>query len=216
MSRGIAPTDISVESISSAGKLQNVLLTSDIWLTSLVRGPWSSAFRDFYEQGKTMTIQRTSALEELREESDFEVKSKLFIRDLQTFSSDRSAQDRLQNTNHQFYLGQPYFDSQTIQKILALPMGNANLGIELDNLVQKKAENNEANEICASHDLAPLFGAAFGIDWKNFKKDILKEIGNLSLGEGVSSKKKGKNLKKKASNFFKVKGSGKKAEESEE
>ena len=88
------------------------------------------------------------------------MKSKLSIRDLQTFSSDLNAQERLQKTNHQFYLGAPYFDSETIPRIILLSMGTPNLGIDLDKPVQKRVEHNRtSNEICTSHDPAPLFGA---------------------------------------------------------
>lgn len=208
MSKGRTPTDISVESISSDGKTRKILLTSDIWLTPLILGgPGSSSFKQQLSEPTSFTmVQRSSALQELREESsDFDLKSRFFIRDLKTFNSDRKARNRLQGTGHRFYLGLPYFDSETVNKVLALPGGNnKSLGVELEMLMQRRTEDNQAKEICTSHDLAPIFETALEIDWEKSKKDIWKEIGDLALEGGAWGRNMGKGLMNKAGNFLQV------------
>lgn len=123
------------------------------------------------------------------------------------FGRDKNSQDRLQNTQHEFYLGKPYFDSGTVAKILKLPVGTTDLDGELRKLAKRKTDRREGDELCASHDLAPLFQVAFGIEWKIIKNEnLLVEMGNLRLGvEGAGGKKGGDGaggLKKSASKFF--------------
>ncbi|KAL8719744.1 MAG: hypothetical protein Q9225_003288 [Loekoesia sp. 1 TL-2023] len=144
-------------------------------------------FRRTISTGKTIMIQKNAAIEALKQDDQFEINSKLFIRDLQTFGSDVEAQKRSHSTGSRFYLGTPYFNQETVQKIKTLPVGDDTLEGKLNKLWEKKTAQGELDEICASHDLAPLFGAAFGIDWKNLKGEILKDIANLSLGDQKGS-----------------------------
>ncbi len=130
---------------------------------------------------------------------NFSRRAQLFIRDLKCFSSDVKAQERLQSTKHEFYLGMPYFDDETVAKILTLPMGDGRLNDKLVELVERKKERGQLDELCTSHDLAPVFQYAFEIRYdKAVKEDVLADLANLSLGK----ESRGKQLVKKASKML--------------
>lgn len=76
---------------------------------------------------------------------------------------------------------------------------------ELENIARRKVEREQQNEICASHDLSPIFEAAFGLDWKDLKAE---EAEVLQSKENQKSDKKnlggtmGRGLKKARSTLF--------------
>ena len=74
----------------------------------------------------------------LREIPNSSRRARLFIRDLQCFSSDVKVQERLQGTRHEFYLGMPYFDDETVVKTLTLPVGERSLKQKSMELVEHK------------------------------------------------------------------------------
>ncbi|KAL8884408.1 MAG: hypothetical protein Q9215_007536 [Flavoplaca cf. flavocitrina] len=212
MRKGVRITDIVVESIDNQGKIRKVLLTSEIWITSLIRGPWKGSFVPLFQEGQAKIIEKNAALDNLKKDPRFELAAKLFIRDLKTFGSDPKAQDRLMRTGSKFYLGEPYFSKDGVEMIKKLPVGQNTLAEELDKLWDKKTKTGANDEICASHDLAPLYGAALGIDWKTLRSDTkaLMDITNLSL-EG--EKKPQKSLKKSMSRVFNTMTRGKKPDD---
>ena len=169
-------------------------------MTSLLRGPWKEAFQKIWDERKGISLQRSEALAGLHAIPDFSRRAQLFIRDLKCFSSDLKAQERLQRTKHEFYLGIPYFDDETVAKILTLPVGDGSLNDKLAELVERKKERGQLDELCASHDLAPIFQYAFETRYdKTIKEDVLADLANLSLGKKES---KGKQLAKKASKML--------------
>ena len=54
--------------------------------------------------------------------------------------------------------------------MLDLPFSRGTLQSALQNLVQRKRERDERDEICAAHDLAPVFEAALVLDWNDLKQ----------------------------------------------
>jgi hypothetical protein len=213
ISHGKAATDIVVESEDKRGKLRRIILTESIWQTSLLRGNSAKAeFRRLHEKSEHAKINRSAIIEELSREEQFVANSKLFIRDLRQFGSDPKAQDRLNATGSVFFLGKPYFSEEMIGQILQLPAGSGSLDYALKDLLQRKAERGEGEELCSSHDLAPIYEAAFGYSWKTIKSEFqqqgLPDLARLAItdqpAEQVvgSSNERGKGLRKKASRFF--------------
>jgi hypothetical protein len=101
-----------------------------------------------------------------------------FIRDLRCYGGDKGARNRLNSTGHEFYLGRPYFDSKTVNKLLTIPTINGTLQTDLRLLAAKRS----GGEICAAHDLAPLFENVLGVRWD---KENLKGV---ALHEELSTK----------------------------
>ncbi|CZT03506.1 uncharacterized protein RAG0_10230 [Rhynchosporium agropyri] len=99
------------------------------------------------------------------------------------------AQERLNSTNHMYFLGSNYFSPDFVAKILALPMGMVTVKDKLDQLTDRKVTRENQNEICAAHDLAPLFEAALGIQWDIVKAELNKEaIKEILAGDGSRNK----------------------------
>lgn len=169
-------------------------------MTSLLRGPWKDSFEAIWDERKGISLQRSEALASLQDLPEFNRRAQIFIRDLKCFGSDSRAQERLQHTKHEFYLGLPYFDEKTVARMLALPVGDESLGEKLRSLVERKKERDQLDELCASHDLAPIFQYALDIKYdEKVKENVLADLANLSRGKPES---KGKQLAKKASKMF--------------
>ena len=193
MSAGRDLTDIQVTALTKNKRPVEIALTDDVWLTSLLRGPWKNDFQALWETNQSRQYKKRMALDELKREPGFEIASKLFIRDLRCFGNDTNAQTRLNGTNHGFFLGQPFFTPATVDKILSLPFGSSTVKQELQDLAQRKTSAEHQTEICVSHDLAPLFEVAFVLDWKKLKVEmtprvvdkIVSEIGKKGFGKKV-------------------------------
>ncbi|KAH8898600.1 hypothetical protein GQ53DRAFT_816835 [Thozetella sp. PMI_491] len=133
-----ALTEILVEFWGSDGVKREFVLSADIWQTSLLRGPWKSTFAPV-------------------ENPLFWQQCQNFVRDLRSFGSDNGARNRIEGTGHQFYIGNPYFDERTRDKLLAVPTRQGTLLDTLKALEKKRA----GGTVCASHDLAPIFEGDF-------------------------------------------------------
>jgi hypothetical protein len=73
-------------------------------------------------------------------------------------------------TGHEYFLGHPYFDIGEVEKILNLPTGiDVTLLTMLKDLKEKKL--GEA-ELCASHDLAPLFETILEVKWAQINSEL--------------------------------------------
>lgn len=116
-------TDIEVQAITQRGRPIKFLLKPNVWMTSLLRGPWKDSFEAIWDERKGISLQRSEALASLQDLPEFNRRAQIFIRDLKCFGSDSRAQERLQHTKHEFYLGLPYFDEKTVARMLALPVG---------------------------------------------------------------------------------------------
>ena len=162
------------------------------------------SFRSFGSSAKLPSTKETKHLTQLHQIPDFTEMAKQFIRDLRCFGGDVKAQARHNDTKHEYFLGGKYFSPSTVAKILQIPVGNSSVKEELEKLSRRKVEREQQNEICAAHDLAPLFEIAFGLDWTTLKnEDALKNKANQKGAE-----KKGfggtvdRGLKKARSSMF--------------
>jgi hypothetical protein len=197
-------TNIVIETLTKNRRPIQITLSDTIWHTSLLRGPWKDEFQSLWEMSKSWSHRKTEALSQLKQIPDFELMSKRFIRDLRCFGFDQAAQTRLNNTNHEFFLGSPYFSSDTVAKILQMPFAKSTVGEELVKIAQRKLTRENQNELCAAHDLSPLFEAAFDLDWEQLKPemggDVLRNAKNTERrGFGATLRKlKGGNWGKKS------------------
>ncbi|RLL93713.1 hypothetical protein CFD26_102458 [Aspergillus turcosus] len=172
--KGTPLDNIVVTSITPKGRPSNIKLDKDVWTRSLLRGPTKDQFLGIWNTFSELAVGKTDALNSITQQFPyFENNVKIFIQDLKFFGSKVEARTRLLGTNHVFFLGQPYFSSAAVEKILALPMPPSTLQGHLDDLVKKKAERGQEQEFCAAHDLAPIFLRAFDMNWDALKREKL-------------------------------------------
>jgi hypothetical protein len=181
-------SDIVIEAFTTKGRAKEVMLTDQIWQTSLLRGPWKNEFQQLWQASKHAAAKKIEALDSLKQIPGFENMAKLFIRDLKCFSRDEEARFRLEETKHEYYLGGIYFAATTVDKILDMPLvGKSTVKQELDKLSRRIMEGEQQNEMCAPHNLAPIFVAAFGLDWEKLRKDmalqVIREITSIKGGK---------------------------------
>jgi hypothetical protein len=133
-----------------------------------------------------------------------------FIRDLRCYGGDKGARNRLDSTGHEFYLGQPYFSPKTVSKLLSIPTINGTLQTDLRQLAEKRS----GGQICAAHDLAPLFEQTLAVRWdKESSKGVAlhESLANFVIQSPPAPEERGKGkgkgkarqLVKKGSQFFK-------------
>ena len=96
-------------------------------------------------------------------------------------------------------LAPPYFDGETRDILLQLKTQGSTVENDLRALAQKRL----GAEICASHDLAPLFERALGISWDEEREKARSKQHTMSSVEIVAQGSNFKNLQKKGSKFFK-------------
>lgn len=167
-----------------------IQLTKDVWIKSLLRGAWKEEFQAIWSIETEIQIERSDALQELKDTfPSFENNACVFLQDLKQFGRSSDARDRLLASNHEFFLGAPYFSSETVTAILKLPFGHNTFHANLKDLIAKKQERGQSDEICASHDLAPLVEKAFGIRWSSVRK--MKEL-KLQPANAKPSKQRAK------------------------
>lgn len=172
--KGTALDEIIITSITPKGRPTSVKLDKDIWMRSLLRGPTKGQFLEIWNAFSERAVARSDALRALSANFPyFDNNARLFVQDLKFFGSKSDARSRLLSTNHRFFLGEPYFSSAAVEKILALPVEPSTLHGQLDNLMHIKAERGQEEELCASHDLAPIFIHAFSLEWDKLKKQSL-------------------------------------------
>lgn len=190
--RGTPLHETTVTSITPKGRPANVKLDHDVWTRSLLRSTEKARFREIWIQFSEATVVRTDALESLSlDYAAFYGNAKIFIQDLKRFDSRPDARARLLSTEHRFFLGEPYFSAEAVEKILALPLHPSTLEANLEDLMGKKAERGQSDELCASHDLAPVFLRAFGLTWDAIKNE------KLVLGS-TQARKSSKSLKRRS------------------
>ena len=193
-------TDIIAQTMDADGKLKSIQLTREVWERSLIRGAWQEAFRPLWVNHIEATAQREVMMASLRDSKPNFTQSCInFIHDLRTFTGNRGSRTRLDATGHEFFLGLPYFDSETRDIILQLKTQGSTVEHDLRALAQKRL----GAEICAAHDLAPLFERALGISWDKEREKALSRqhtMSSVEIGAEGSSLKK---LQKKGSKLFK-------------
>ena len=90
------------------------------------------------------------------------------------FKNDSDARQRLEKANinesNNFFMSDDYFTELEKNEILCFPASNGVLFSELVSFVIKEMIDTGKNEICSSHDIAPVFKKVFGIQ-KGFEND---------------------------------------------
>jgi hypothetical protein len=97
---------------------------------------------------------------------DFQKSCMDFIFDLRHYDQNDESRKRLETTGDQYFIGQPYFNNETRNKVLQLPIHIGTLEMALDNLVARRS----GSTICASHDLSPICESVLGVSWDKNKK----------------------------------------------
>ena len=158
-------------------------------MSSLLRGPRNKEFREIWDREREIQARRSMALDYLFKKPNLTRSSMAFIRDLHHFGHDQEAQRHLNGTAHEFYLGLPYFGPDAVARLLNHLLGKGTLQSALQDLVRRKRERNEGDEICAMHDLALVFEAALRLDWKDLKSNsgLLRSIENFPAESKESS-----------------------------
>ncbi|KEY66505.1 hypothetical protein S7711_10905 [Stachybotrys chartarum IBT 7711] len=142
------PTDIVVQSLGFDGRTRSVQLTSE---DTSIR---AQAKREEMIADIRLTV------------PDFQKSCMDFVFDLRHYGQNDKSRKRLETTGDQYFIGQPYFDNETRNKILQLPIHIGTLEMALDNLLAKRS----GSTICASHDLSPIFESVLGVNWDKNKK----------------------------------------------
>lgn len=175
-----------------------VRLTSQIWQTSLTRGPWRDPFLALWNKRTAVKSATEDSISNLcKSVPDFSVKCEQVVRDLRVFGQDAGAQARLEGTGDGFYLGLPYFSSSTRKGILGIPTRNGLVADKLRLLTNKRIETS----ICASHELAPLFERILCIKWDRSKGKGFAGHSQMSTAV-IRSSSSFATLAKKGSVFF--------------
>ncbi|KAJ6257708.1 hypothetical protein Dda_7496 [Drechslerella dactyloides] len=171
ISNGKSLTDITLHHTDVDGQELNFHLSESVWVTQLLRGASREQFLVIWETHQKLDRLREERLRELMKKPGFQDTVKVFIYGLHKFGSNKPSQMRLEGTLNEFCLGRPYFDEDTVKEILDLPYHSRTVGKELQIIKAKKADEAVDHEICASHDLAPLFEKAFGLSWQMIKSE---------------------------------------------
>src|SRR5277367_319241 len=165
--------------------MKKVALTAEVWQHSLVRGQWKDDFLPLWNDYNRVRGGRESILAALsRDIPNFTQACQNFIHDLRTFGGNKSRQ-RLDGTGHEFYLGLPYFNSETRERLLKIPTKNGTLETDLRQLAVKRS----GGDICAAHDLSPLYEAILGVQWDKLKEKgtaLHDQMSSLSLDSQAS------------------------------
>jgi hypothetical protein len=164
-------TEISVTTLNEDGTNHEFVLNERFWTSSLLSPKYKSDFEGFWDKHLAQIVARKHVLDESKKMRGFSELCKLFVHDLRKFSDNESAQERLSASENAYFLGLPYFAPETVEKILGLPFGNKTLRDKLDALKQKK-ESENSGELCASHDLAPIFEAVLEVKWAQVKSEL--------------------------------------------
>ncbi|KAK1971564.1 hypothetical protein LY78DRAFT_734468 [Colletotrichum sublineola] len=153
------PTEITVHSLGEDGRNHEVKLTSHVWEKFLLRGQWKEGLQAVWDKSVRAQSEREEMLANIANASpNFVQACQQYIYDLRNFGNNKGSRTRLEGTGHKFYMGQPYFDNATRDKLLQLPTQSGTLEGVLGALEKKRLDSS----ICASHDLFPIFKSVLG------------------------------------------------------
>ena len=137
--------------------MRKVRLTADIWQRSLIRGAWEKDFSPLWNDYNRTRGSREAILASLSKEfPNFTQSCQNFIHNPHKFSGDKAARNRLDQTEHAYYLGKPYFEDNIREKILTIPTKNGTLHDDLNLLAAKRSEG-EVKEKCVLLIISRLF-----------------------------------------------------------
>ncbi len=169
---GTRLTEIIITALSSDYQEKQIRLTKDVWMISLIRGPWKESFIKIWDERGPIEFQRSLQLDALKQVPGFDHNSKVLVRDLKRYGRELEASTRIHSTAHQYFLGAPYFTEALVATILQLPIGRTDLAGELAKLYNRKVQDDEDDQVCAAHELGPLYETAFNLKYDDFKNQF--------------------------------------------
>lgn len=167
---------------------------------------------------KLITPSKTT-IQELRDNLPLWFKIHVSVYDLRNFQEVPKAQMRLDQITDASYLGFPYFTATEISQLKSTVVDNESqqtleqqiegtLNERLERRMKKRVESKDY-QVCAAHDLAPIFEKVFDIKPKQVAKDreflAVMEKSGLVLEDGndwkgTSKKRFQKKIKKHGRN----------------
>jgi hypothetical protein len=162
-------TEIRVTTRNEDGSEREFVLNKNFWTRSLLSPKYKEDFGPIWDKYVAGKAAKAHVLSDLKRTKGFAELCCLFVHDLRKFADNKASQERIMATCHEYFVGYPYFAPETVDKILSLPFGDNTLKDRLDALKEEKAQENSA---CASHDLAPIYEAAFDVKWAQVKSEL--------------------------------------------
>lgn len=164
-SKGIAPTDIelTVDDVK-------IRLDDNVWVTCLTRANKCKPLelildrKDFVlilsNTSRNLIIYQKELNKLHTVKSDLWNRLKVFVNDLVKFGDNENAKKRLETNTSLYYLSTDYFTEHESSYILSFPSAT---GLSLKQLLEVKFKESVDQEICSSHDIAPVFQTVFNI-----------------------------------------------------
>lgn len=121
------------------------------------------------------SLSYSSAIKSFHEnQAELVMKIKIFISDLMSYNNDPDAKDRLERGDH-FHMSDIYFTDNEHAMILNFPTANGLKFSELLSFKMKEKAKEGNTEICAAHDIAPIFMKVFLIQKGFSEAKVFKE-----------------------------------------
>jgi hypothetical protein len=151
-----------------SGQLRNFVVTKQVWVRSILKQ--SKTLRNSFTNFFSCAILREDQLEEMKQEKDFWKRIKFWISDFLSFEESQHRLTLPPADGESHWMSPFYFSAEEAEYVGSIMMPNTiTLKETLDSMMEGKASAG-AVEVCASHDLAPVFITAFGMQ-HSFHKD---------------------------------------------
>jgi hypothetical protein len=173
--RGEAFFDISLNfENNEIGTFETIIFTKQIWTKIFIRDNINSEkLLDFFSMIFEKSISYEKEIKLIHKNIDLSNRLKLFINDLTKFNSNKLSRTRLQDVSAiypNYYFSTFHFTEDEIEYLINFPTSSGLILKDLlDCFIADKIKEG-AQEICTSHDIAPIMYKTFGIS-KNFDKD---------------------------------------------
>ena len=178
LSKGTTFFEIKLDIKLKNNKYETLIFTIDIWTKYLIR---KNILLNFFANIFSNSLSFGKELENLKSNLNLIFRLKIFIHDLLKLNDESIDRLSFYSLNYpKYYFSRFYFTENEIKLLLNFPTSTGLTCIDLINIVSLNTGNNE---ICSSHDIAPILYKIFDIK-KNFDKD--KDfIKNMKKFKGV-------------------------------
>ena len=173
------------------GRAFRFVFESRVWTGFIL--PYSKSLRDlFYKTIASQAIRRHELAQLRNEQPELLSKVSFWIGDMLKFNNE-DAQERLTSPSgyldqgYPVYVNDSYFTLDEAKFLMTQSMPN---GKSLQTFLGEKL--NSTNEVCTSHDIAPILYKAFGFE-KNFSTSKHFKSGYKKFNSNWSKKKKATN-----------------------
>lgn len=163
------------------GQQRNFVVSKQVWVRSILKQ--SKTLRNSFTEFFSCAILREDQLDEMKREKDFWKRIMFWISDFLSFEESQHRLTLPPADGESQWMSPFYFSAEEAQYVGSLMMPNTiTLQDTLKNMMEGKASAG-AVEVCASHDLAPVFMTAFATprafhkdtSFKKEKKDWIKK-----------------------------------------